>query len=247
MTRLSNEGTQVTLQWGDGTSSRFHAIWLRDNCRCSNCGEPSIGRRALRLSEIDLSVTLADARLEQSGSGECVRIAWSDGHQGEFSTAWLQEHAYDTHMRRMKAFRPGLWSGDFRSDPPSMPFDRVMAEDSVFFDLLDVVKNHGLCFVNGAPATPGTAELLAGRIGHLQTSNYGRVMDLVADKRHRSIANDADALKPHTDEPYRASPPGILLFHCVEAGEDGVGASTFLDGFEAAETLKQEDPEDSRP
>ncbi len=243
MTRLSNEGTQVTLRWNDGTSSCFHAIWLRDNCRCSHCGEPSTGRRTLRLSQIDLSVTLTDARLVQSGSGECIRVAWSDGHQGEFGTVWLKEHAYDARSRRMKSFHPALWTNGLRENPPSMPFEEVMTADSAFFDLLNIIKNHGLCLVDGASASPGTAEKLARRIGFLQTSNYGKVMDLIADKRHRSMANDADPLKPHTDEPYRASPPGILLFHCVEAGEDGVGTSTFLDGFEAAETLKREDPE----
>ena len=36
------------------------------------------------------------------------------------------------------------------------------------------------------------------------------------------------------------------MFHCVETDVNGKGASTFLDGFEVAETLKAEDPEGFR-
>ena len=55
------------------------------------------------------------------------------------------------------------------------------------------------------------------------------------------MPNDVQALKPHTDEPYRASPPGILMFHCIETDIGGTGYSLFLDGFEIAEKLRSED------
>ncbi len=39
----------IRLDWSDTTSSIFHPIWLRDNCRCESCGDPAIGYRNLRL------------------------------------------------------------------------------------------------------------------------------------------------------------------------------------------------------
>ena len=236
----------LTLTWDDNTSSAFHAIWLRDNCRCNECGEPSIGRRSLRLSSLDLEITLLDARVEQTNGEDRIRVAWSDGHSGIFTADWLRQNSYDDGSRLARVFKPTLWSEQFRANPPTMEFEEVMEDENRFLDLLHTVKQFGLCFVKNSPAEPGTGESLASKIGFIQESNFGRVMDLVADKRHRSIANDADALKPHTDEPYRASPPGILLFHCVETDESGKGASTFLDGFEVAETLKAEDPDGFR-
>jgi gamma-butyrobetaine dioxygenase len=86
-------------------------------------------------------------------------------------------------------------------------------------------------------------EALSLRFGFPQESNFGRVQDLVFDPAMRSIANDIKALKPHTDEPYRASPPGILLFHCIANDQTGAGSSTFVDGFEIAEQLRTEDLE----
>ena len=67
------------------------------------------------------------------------------------------------------------------------------------------------------------------------------MQDLVVDQSKSSIANDIAGLKLHTDEPYRASPPGILLFHCVETDTTGGGSSIFMDGFEIAERLRIHD------
>ena len=69
------------------------------------------------------------------------------------------------------------------------------------------------------------------------------MQDLIFDPKRRSIAYDIKALKPHTDEPYRSAPPGIMLFHCVANDQTGAGASTFVDGFEIAEMLRARDGE----
>ena len=109
--------------------------------------------------------------------------------------------------------------------------------------MLHTVHDHGLCFVKGAPAMAGVLEPFAAKIGQIQESNFGRVQDLILDIARGQGAQSAVALRPHTDEPYRASPPGLLMFHCVETDLDGAGASLFVDGFELAEVLRSEDPE----
>jgi gamma-butyrobetaine dioxygenase len=239
---LSCNDSILKLEWSDGHSSRYHAIWLRDNCRCEICGDPAIGRRNLRLTSLDLDVRLVRAEFCEPGSSNSIAVTWSDGHQGLFDSAWLRGNAYHSEHREKRAYQPELWSDGFRKDPVSMDFNAVMGQDASLLDLLHSLKKRGLCFVEGAPAQPGTLELFASRIGFIQENNFGRVQDLVADRTQRSIANDVDALKPHTDEPYRASPPGILMFHCIETDETGDGASIFLDGFEAAESLRNVDP-----
>ena len=238
---LNNAQSELTLKWADGSPCSFHAIWLRDNCRCVICGEPSVGRRKLRLGNLDLEVSITAAEIAEGG--ELVCITWSDGHTGSFASNWLRRHRYDNESRRQRAFKPQLWTDKFRREPPTRPYNDVVNNDDAFMQILCTVRDFGFCFLTGAPTEPGTVENLAGKLGFPQESNFGRVQDLVVDARQRSIANDVDELKPHTDEPYRASPPGILLFHCITTELTGTGSSTFLDGFEAAETLRREDPE----
>jgi hypothetical protein len=105
------------------------------------------------------------------------------------------------------------------------------------------VRDYGLCFIRNAPAQPSIVESLALRIGPPQESSFGRVQDLIFDPGKRSIGNNVKAPKLHTDEPYRASPPGILLFHYISDDQPGVGSSTFMTGLEVTVRLRDHDAE----
>ncbi len=231
-------GFQVT--WADGGQSVFHAIWLRDNCRCPDCGEPATGRRKLRLTAIPGDLSSAKAILDERGD---LGVTWPDGHESRYPAAWLRLHAYDQAARQARAFAPRLWNDEFRASPPTMKFADVDRGGAAFLEMLHHLRDSGLCFLRGAPAEAGTLEPFARKIGPVQESNFGLVQDLVVDETKRSVANRAIALKPHTDEPYRASPPGLLMFQCIETDLTGAGSSIFLDGFEIAERVRAEDPE----
>ena len=41
---------------------------------------------------------------------------------------------------------------------------------------------------------------------------------------------------------FRDAPPGVILFHCLEASADGGGASVLVDGFNVAARLQDENP-----
>lgn len=226
--------------WSDGFESNFHSIWLRDNCRCDECGIPETGRRALKLTEIPLDIEITEARIEDADE---LAVQWSDGHRGKFEGAWLREYAYDPDARKNRAFAPQPWTDQIRDNPPRIAFEDANTNESSFLQVLHHVRDSGLCFLHDAPTVAGTLEAFARKIGPVQESNFGLVQDLVVDPSKRSVGNSTIALKPHTDEPYRASPPGILLFHCIETDATGAGSSTFMDGFEIAEQVRREDPE----
>lgn len=228
---------QVDVGWKNGRTSAFHTIWLRDNCRCENCGDPVIGRRNLRLTGLDLVMQATSVTLSE----DSLRVTWQDGHQSEFTSDWLFNHAYDDDSRRSRVFRPVLWDAESHSEIQSFDYNDVINDDKYLLEALQQIRDYGLCFIRNSPAEPGILENLTLKIGYPQESNFGRVQDLVVDRGKSSIANDILALKLHTDEPYRASPPGILLFHCVETDITGAGSSMFMDGFEIAERLRKHD------
>ncbi|MCP4767149.1 MAG: DUF971 domain-containing protein [Gammaproteobacteria bacterium] len=235
----SHRDAVVDLQWSDGSHNRFHCIWLRDACRCDTCGDPAIGYRNLRLSALDLKLKPR----QLNARADKLVISWNDGHESSYTASWLIEHAYDDRARRSRAFKPCLWDEALRRDPPTCEYSDINDDDAQLLRVLQRVRDHGICFVRNSPAQAGVVETLARRFGFPQESNFGRVQDLVFDPQKRSIANDIKALKPHTDEPYRASPPGILLFHCIANDQTGAGSSTFVDGFEVAERLRLHDPD----
>ncbi|MDH3390060.1 MAG: TauD/TfdA family dioxygenase, partial [Gammaproteobacteria bacterium] len=196
----------------------------------------TIGYRNLRLTEIEFDCA---AKTIDSNAAELL-IRWQDEHRSSFPAAWLRAHAYDDDLRRLRAFKPTLWDQALRDNPPLFDYAEL-GDDAGLFEVLQQLRDFGLCFIRNAPAEPGIAEACTLRFGLPQESNFGRVQDLVFDPGKRSIANDVKALKPHTDEPYRASPPGLLLFHCIANDQSGAGSSLFMDGFEIAESLRQHD------
>jgi len=231
------ENGVLEVCWHDGRCSAFHPIWLRDNCRCEYCGDPAIGYRELRLTGLEL-----DCRPQTINTSDAaLTIEWNDGHGSIYSARWLRTHAYDDELRAARAFKPKLWDREFRDNPPIFNYADLADNDAGLLRALQQVRDLGLCLIRNAPTEPGIVEALALRFGCPQESNFGRVQDLVFDPGKRSIANDVKALKPHTDEPYRASPPGLLLFHCIANDQTGAGSSLFMDGFEIAEDLRRHD------
>ena len=239
LTAASFDNGLVELCWSDARISVFHSIWLRDNCRCDACGNPATGYRNLRLTAIDPNnkpQTLATEAAQ-------LRITWQDQHETVFSSAWLREHAYDDVSRAARLFKPILWNQAFRDHPTLWNYAEIEAGDAGLLQVLEQVRDYGLCLIRNAPVKAGIVEALARRFGFPQESNFGCVQDLLFDPHKRSIANDVKALKLHTDEPYRASPPGLLLFHCITNDQTGTGCSLFMDGFEIAERLRAHDAE----
>ncbi len=227
----------LRLRWQDQLKSDFHPLWLRDNCRCEDCGDPAVGYRKLRLTELDPGCRPGALETDT----ERLIVSWADGHRSEYAAGWLRQQAYDDAARRRRVFRPRLWDDSLRVDFPLLDYATVAASDTGLLEALHRVRDLGLCLLRNAPAEPGVAETLTRRFGLPQESNFGRVQDLLYDPGKRSIAFDLKALKPHTDEPYRASPPGLLIFHCIHHDQSGAGCSLFMDGFEIAEKLRAED------
>ena len=239
ISEVRSENGLVVVCWDDNQTSRFHPIWLRDNCRCDICGDPAIGYRSLRLTDID-----PDCKpLSIESTASHLSIEWQDGHRSTYAACWLLSHAYDDDSRRIRAFKPRLWDDSVRLNPPCYQYADLVDNDSRLLEVLLEVRDLGICLIRQAPAESGVAESLMRRFGIPQESNFGKVQDLVFDPKQSSIAYDITALKPHTDEPYRSAPPGILLFHCIANDQTGAGSSTFVDGFEIAEKLRARDRE----
>ncbi len=238
---VDHAGATIRIAWADGSKSSFHSVWLRDNCRCEKCGEPVIGRRTSRLTDFPLDIEPASATSE---TPQTLAIVWGgDGHESRYDAGWLFSHAYDTDAARKRARRlPVLWDNAVLQSPPTIASD-IAATDRGLFDVLRHVRDYGICFVTGGSSENGVLEPFATRFGHLQESNFGRIQDLKIDPTKRGIGNSFEALPLHTDEPYRATPSGILIFHSVQVDPERGGQSQFLDGFKIATILRGEDPE----
>ena len=85
------EERALVLRWDDEHVSRFHHIWLRDNCTCDECGTTETGTRFLQLLDIPEDVSPEHTELDH---GSLV-IRWGpDGHQSRYESSFLRRYCY---------------------------------------------------------------------------------------------------------------------------------------------------------
>ena len=89
---LLENGMALGVTWRDGTTARFHAIWLRDNALDSATRSASNGQRLITLQDIPPDTRIADAAIRD---GELEVTFAPEGKTVRFPAGWLREHIYD--------------------------------------------------------------------------------------------------------------------------------------------------------
>jgi gamma-butyrobetaine dioxygenase len=228
---------QIAVRWTDGSMSRFHHLWLRDNCLCPRCRHQAVPERLVDTLSIPDDVAPSSVAV----SDDELVVVWSDDHRSVFPEQWLVEFAYDHGPRRAENHRE-LWAANSEDAPQDVPYDAVMTSDSELLAWLRELERFGVTMVRGVPTVPGTVVGLAERIAFLRNSNFGLLWDVISKPDPDSIAYTAHGLAPHTDLTGRQMLPGVQFLHCLVF--DATGGDTMLvDGFACAAELAATDPE----
>ena len=226
---VTNDGVQ--LRWSDGARSRFHALWLRDNC--STGGDKRSALRTYSVVDLDPDLGVVDASPNDDGD---LEVEFSDGHISVFDFDWLRQHSYESHDRARLQQREFFRAGDTLT---TVVYPSRGSVDHL--ELLEAVNTYGVALVEGIPADEIGTEALAALIGRVRETDFGRLFDIVVEPEVWELSQSGLALDPHTDDPYRYTPSGCSFLHCIEASEGG--DSLLVDGFAIAEELREDDPD----
>lgn len=232
---VAADGLELTVRFADGTTSRYNRFWLRDNC-------PSNGPRASLFrpfSVASMSDDLTIVEAERHGDG--VRVAFDDGVADVFPDAFLRAFSVPDHPSASRTTDEAASATPRDSPPVVFGFADVVPGEVSHLELLDAVDRHGFAIVSGVPAT-GT-EHVASWLGPIRETDFGRVFDIITEPMPFTPSQSGAALDPHTDDPYRYSPAGISLLHCVVPCAGDGGATTIVDGFAVAEAIRAVDVE----
>jgi gamma-butyrobetaine dioxygenase len=212
--------------------------WLRDNCQCCLCRDPTSGQRLTAITDLAPNVTVTGA--VESADGLHVTFG-PDGHQAVFTRTWLAGHTIaEPDLRSEDAKR--LWSArDFPGGPPTTPWQTYLTSDAVRFGCLRGLLADGFLLLTGVPAEPGAVLDVVTTFGYVRETNYGRLFDVRVEATPANLAYTGLPIGPHTDNPYRDPVPTLQLLHCLANAASG-GQSGLLDGFRAAAQLRAEDP-----
>ncbi len=225
--------TGITVGWSDGRTSRFHALWLRDNC--SKDGVRHTGVRTFSVIDLNPELFVLDAERDEEGD---LVIEFSDGHESTVRFAWLEEHSYETHDR-VGAVRQIEY---FRAGSKLEYFDLPRQGTPQHLGLLDAVARDGVAIVNGIPSDAAGTEMVASLFGCVRETEMGRLSDVVMQSVDWEFSDEGLALDPHTRDAFRYAPPGVSITHCVEASAVG-GEWVLVDGFAVATEVGERAPD----
>ncbi|USG60350.1 TauD/TfdA family dioxygenase [Sneathiella marina] len=235
---IETTADSLEMEWSDGHHSRFHYIWLRDNCPCPECLHPQTNERTFDVMTIAADqpvLTSLDLQQHQ------LAICWEDGHVSEFHPDWLRINCYSKSAREAKREKPVLWTAKVKTALPEIDYETVMKSEAAVLAWLDMLVDYGFVLIRNTPTVPGQVTRVANRIAYLRETNFGREFDVISKPDPNNVAYTALKLESHSDLPNWELPPGTQFLHCLEFDAEG-GESTLVDGFCAARQLEQEDP-----
>ena len=232
---VASSPTTVTVGFSDGSSVRCNRFWLRDNCP-SNGGRGSLFR-PFSVGSMDDGLTIHTAA---AADGE-LHVAFTDGTVDRFPASVLVE-AEPVPGDDASTWR--AWGAGH--EPSEFEFGDVGAGGAGHHALLEAVAVDGVALVTGIPDDPASTAEMARWLGPIRETDFGRVFDIVTEPDPFTPSQSDTALDPHTDDPYRYSPAGVSILHCVTPCSGEGGASSIVDGLAAAESVAATDPDGFR-
>lgn len=237
---LTHSGEELSLDWDDGRISRFHVLWLRDNCACPRCRHPQALERTYTFIDHGLPVIRA-ARAAGDAGVEIEFAVGDEIHRACFDLGWLRRHCNSEAVRAERARAPRLWDATEIRGLPVIDFDAYMNTDQGFRAWLEALRTWGIVLLRNIPAEPGRLLEVAHRVGPIRNTNFGECYDVISMPNPNASAYTAMGLELHTDLANWRFPPDYQLLYCVKNSVTG-GESVLVDGYRVAEDLRHDDP-----
>lgn len=234
---VSEDGKVLTLG-----AARFHAIWLRDNAQDPETRAPGNGQRLIRIGDVPANTYIAAA----AADGDVITVTFApENKEVTFSLEWLMAHSYDGAHRFDRGWllpEQQSWDAGLATSVPVGDFGNLQRNPQDLRDWLAAVRLYGFAKITGGPTENGALLNVAALFGHVRETNYGKWFEVRAEVSPTNLAYTGLGLQAHTDNPYRDPVPTLQILYCLENSAAG-GESTVVDGFRAAERLRDEDPD----
>jgi gamma-butyrobetaine hydroxylase len=241
MVKVSDDGGVLTLEAGSAGPLRFHALWLRDNAWDAATRAPGNGQRLIALRDIPVGTRIAAVALR----GERLSVTFAPEDKSvDYDIGWLQEHAYDAPQPRGRGWTaPTItpWDSGLMHAVPTGDFASVRSHAKALREWLSQVRRYGFGKLTGGPIEPGALLKVAALFGYVRETNYGVYFEVRTEVNPTNLAYTGLGLQAHTDNPYRDPVPTMQILYCLENSAEG-GENMVVDGFKAAQRLRDEDP-----
>ncbi|KAG6809745.1 hypothetical protein H0H92_014880 [Tricholoma furcatifolium] len=220
----------------------FPYVWLRDSCQSPKCIHPTTSQKLHKSSDIPLDIKPTEGGIQLSNDG--ITIEWMDGHKSHYTSSFLERNS---SPKKLFAYHKEVVEENWNNVVISKSPDLFLSYESLqtpegLLSALTQLSRYGLLFVRNVPhqeTSDTRCELpsLARLFGHIRTTFYGRLWDVISIRDSKNIAYTNLDLGLHMDLLYFQHPPRYQILHCLRNRVQG-GTSIFVDAIHAASVLR---------
>jgi len=225
----------IKIKWLDNKISKFHFLWLRDNCPTTI--HPDSNMRRFNLLSVSKHIHPTNIKEEENK----LIVYWSEeDHVSHYELKWLRDHCY-TEINNQKYISPYiLWNNNLKNkfELITLDHDKIICNKEELIRWLELLHSYGLVIIKNAPSEKKSAFKILNCISHHRETFFGTPFEVINIPKPNNQAYTSDALTNHTDLPYFEYSPGYQFLHCLQNNANG-GNSTAVDGFALADFLKK--------
>lgn len=233
--KLTKKSKYIEILWADKHISKFHFLWLRDNC-------PSAFHQDTRMRKFNiLSVSEKIKPLNLNHTPTTLKINWSEGnHNSVFKLKWLRDFCYTEKNQHPYIPYYKLWDSKIMNKTKILKHDykKIMTNEKELKRWLQTMQSYGIAIIQNGPTHDKSGFKILDKIGKYRETFFGTPFEVINIPKPNNQAYTADALANHSDLPYYEYVPGYQFLHCLVNDAKG-GSSTAVDSFAVANFLKK--------
>jgi len=240
ISKVSQNGSGLDVEWNDGGKSNFNFMWLRDNCPTAH--DKDSRHRMFNILKVSTNIKAKDFKINNDGK---LVIQWSEGnHISYYDQVWLRENCYTLKSKQKYISPYKLWNNSLQKDLGiiSVEHDEVISSDRGLIKWLEILHYKGIAIIKNAPIEKKSAFPILNRISHTRETFFKTPFEVINVPKPNNSAYSAHALQNHMDLPWFETPPGYQFLHCLINSAVG-GDSSAVDGFAVADYLRNNEKE----
>ena len=234
---IRKKSKYLEIYWSDNHISKFHFLWLRDNC-------PTAFHKDTRMRKFNiLSVTKKIRPINFRFTKKSLYVSWSENnHNSIYNLKWIRNNCYTEKNLKSYKSEYKLWNSQFAKKIKLIVYDykKIISDEKELKKWLKAICSFGIAIVENAPTKNKSAFEILDKIGKYRDTFFGTPFEVINIPKPNNQAYTADALPNHTDLPYYEYVPGYQFLHCLKNNVKG-GSSTAVDGFAVADYIKNKE------
>jgi len=240
ISKVSQNGSGLDVEWNDGEKSNFNFMWLRDNCPTAH--DKDSRHRMFNLLEVSTDIKPKQFKINKEGK---LEIEWSEGnHTSYYDQEWLRKNCYTINNKKKYVSPYQLWNNSLQKNLNSISIehDEIIKSEKGLIKWLELLHYKGIAIVKNTPTEKESAFPVLKRISYTRETFFKTPFEVINIPKPNNSAYTAHALRNHMDLPWFENPPGYQFLHCLINEVEG-GDSSAVDAFAVADYLKKNEKE----